>query len=188
MKNQALLDYVGAQDKLTDRVKWAEVKDAEGAYYKTQKLHNLFWQSTFDTAGALKSVVASIDLSSVFASASGTIILEPMQEILDVDNNFRYVSLVPTDATGNWLHTIAMSGNTVILPPAGGQAAASISSTNNVIVSGNSILCPSGIGVATSASVNRAVIGPNVSANATFTSSAYCGTIAAGTNITTYGP
>lgn len=41
---------------------------------------------------------ATIDLSSVFASASGTIILEVLQENLDVDNNFRYVSLVPTDA------------------------------------------------------------------------------------------
>jgi len=66
MKNQALLDYVGAQDKLIGRVKWSDVKGAEGAYYKAQKLNSLFWQSTFDTAGALKSVVASIDLSFIF--------------------------------------------------------------------------------------------------------------------------
>ena len=43
--------------------------------------------------------LAEIDLSTIFATKSGVVILEVMQEFLDVDNNFRFVNVASEDAT-----------------------------------------------------------------------------------------
>ena len=67
--------------------------------YKGKYFYKLAGATKFTQVEVEGDGVATIDLSAVFAGASGTIILEPMQEILDVDGAFRYVSLAPADAT-----------------------------------------------------------------------------------------
>jgi hypothetical protein len=79
--------------------KLASGGDSKALPYKGKYFYKLAADAAYTQVEVEGDGVASIDLSAIFASASGTIILETMQEFLDVDNNFRFVSLEPVDAT-----------------------------------------------------------------------------------------
>jgi hypothetical protein len=77
VKTQRLIEFIGALDRYTEKIKVSDVKAAQGLMEKYPLMLKMFGQNALEVTGSLKGVVASIDVSLLLRQGWHLILTNP---------------------------------------------------------------------------------------------------------------
>lgn len=77
VKTQRLIDFIGALDRYTEKIKISDVKAAQGLIEKYPLVLKMLGQNALEVTGSLKGVVASIDISLLLRQGWHLILTSP---------------------------------------------------------------------------------------------------------------
>lgn len=77
IKTQRLIDFIGALDRYTAKIKLSDIKTAQGMMEKYPLVLKMLGQNALEVTGSLKGVVASIDVSLLLRQGWHLILTQP---------------------------------------------------------------------------------------------------------------